>query len=168
MRVTIIKEDRFDRMELRRDDGTDAVSRFPKKGPVPHDAVHYYVEAGLCLVNGFWGMIASGRHPEDVQEIAKAGGHASSKRAGIPDADIVALLQAERLVECFEASLWDGRIDPAGFRDVARAACEASHVPLPDLSDDAILGIAAQMSALNAEWSAAPPGHSISFDWPER
>ena len=47
MRVTIFKGQTDDRIEVRRDDGSVAESRFPKKGPVPHDAVHWIVEETL-------------------------------------------------------------------------------------------------------------------------
>lgn len=44
-------------------------------------------------------------------ELAKAAGHASASRARVPVNSIVELLQAERLVECFEAELWGGASD---------------------------------------------------------
>ncbi len=165
MRVTIVKGIGDDRIDIARPDGTAAHTRFPKKGPVPHDAVHYIVEEALGLKRGFWGMIAGGLHPEDVQEIAKAAGHASAKRADIPDASIVELLQAERLVECFEAALWSGDCDASSLREVARAGCTASHVPLPEMSDAMILAIADRVSALSDAWVPAPVDHCWSFEW---
>lgn len=167
MQVTITKQDGFDRIAIRRANGSVTETRFPKKGPLPHDAIHYFVEDSLALRNAFWGMIASGIDPEKVQEIAKDAGHASAKRATIPQAHIVELLQAERLVECFEAELWGGPSDPATFRDVAQSACEASHVPLPDLDDQAIGTVREKIAALRAQWVPAPAGHSFGFAWPQ-
>ena len=97
--------------------------------------------------------------------MAKAAGHASAKRAGVPDAAIVELLQAERLVECFEATLWSGDCDVPSLREVACAGCTASHVPLPDMSDELIADIAARVFALRDDWGPAPAGHRWSFDW---
>lgn len=132
---------------------------------MPHDAVHYFVEDGLGFTRGFWGIVAAGQHPEQVSELAKAAGHASSKRAQIPNASIIELLQAERLVECFEASLWDGGCAPDQFREIAGAACAASHVPLPELTDAVINDVALKVASLSQEWEAAPNGHVWQFAW---
>jgi len=165
MHVTIVKGMADDQIDILRPDGSEARTRFPKKGPVPHDAVHFLVEDALGLSQGFWGLIAGGLHPDAVQDRAKAAGHASAKRAGVPDASIVQLLQAERLVECFEAMLWSGECDAPSLREVALAGCKASHVPLPEMSDADILAIAARVFALRDEWIPAAPGHRWAFEW---
>lgn len=166
MRVTIFKGTTDDRIEIRRHDGSVAATRFPKKGPVPHDAVHWIVEETLGFANGFWGMIAGGLHPEDVQEIAKAAGHASAGRANVPDASIIQLLQAERLVECFEAALWSGGSDAAAIRHMGEAGCATSHVSFPDVTDTQIEQAMARVLALHEDWAPAPVGYALSFDWP--
>ena len=168
MRVTIVKGSVDDRVEIRRVDGSAAETRFPKKGPVPHDAVHWIVEETLAWTDGFWGKIAGGLHPDQVQDIAKAAGHASAARATLPDADIVQLLQAERLVECFEAALWSGGSDAASVRHMGEAGCAASHVDFPAITDAQIDAAMARVLAMHAEWSPAPVGHSLSFDWAAR
>ncbi|RJT25036.1 hypothetical protein D5I55_06165 [Chakrabartia godavariana] len=163
MRVTIFKGAVEDRIVIRRADGSVAETRFPKKGPVPHDAVHWIVEETLGLRDGFWGMIAGGRHPEEVQDLAKAAGHASAGRAGVPDASIVQLLQAERLVECFEAALWSGGSDAAAIRHMGEAGCATSHVAFPDVTDAQLEDAMLQVLALHEDWAPAPVGHAISF-----
>lgn len=165
MRVTIFKGEADDRIEIRRADGSVAETRFPKKGPVPHDAVHWIVEETLGLPNGFWGMIASGRHQGDVQEIAKAAGHASAGRADVPDASIVQLLQAERLVECFEAALWSGGADAAAIRHMGEAGCATSHVTFPDVTDAQLEDVMLKVLALHEAWMPAPIGQAMTFDW---
>ncbi len=166
MRVTIVKGSVDDRIEIRLADGSTADTRFPKKGPVPHDAVHWIVEETLGLPDGFWGKIAGGLHPDEVQEMAKAAGHASAARASLPDATIIQLLQAERLVECFEAALWSGGSDAASVRHMGEAGCATSHVDFPAVTDAQIDAAMARVLAMQAEWSPAPVGHSMSFDWP--
>lgn len=163
MRVTITREDQHSRVHIARADGTRAEITFPHKGPFPHDAVHYAVERGLGLRKGFWGMVAAGRHPETIGALAKAGGHASASRAEQPDAGIVELLQAERVVECFEAELWAGPSDSQLLRDVAGRACAASHVALPTLDDTAIAAIRAHLDAMVSEWKSG----TLEFDWNE-
>ena len=122
MRISITKGDKEDRLEMERADGTRASTRFPHKGPIPHDFVHYAVESELGIDRGFWGLVEAGHHPEEIQEIAKAAGHASAKRAEVPAADFVPAIQAERIVEAFEADHWSGgQGDPAGVAYMAEA-----------------------------------------------
>ena len=167
MQITFTKGQREDWIAIVRDDGSRAETRFPHKGPVPHDAVHLFVEAGLGLEHGFWGMIGSGVHPEELLEIAKVAGHASAKRAGIPDANIVDLLQAERLVEVFEADLWSGSHgDEARLLELGQTACSYSHVPLPELTDGAVDAIQMAIADFAVSWAAAPIGHTAEFCWP--
>ncbi len=165
MDVIITKGTREDRIAICRDDGTRADTVFPKKGMLPHDAIHFFVESELGLSNGFWGLVAAGHDPGVLAEMAKAGGHASTSRATIPDAGIIELVQAERLVECFEATAWQGRVDGATFRDIARTACAASHVPMPGMSDAAIARIGARIDALQNSWVPAAAGHVFQFSW---
>ena len=68
MLVTIIKGQSDDKITICRADGTTAAAQFPKKGPVPHDAVHLIVEEVLGLAPGVWGMIAAGHDPEDMRD----------------------------------------------------------------------------------------------------
>ncbi len=63
MRIEITKGERADRIRVNRPDGTVLDYAMPKKGPVPHDAVHYFVERALGLADAFWGMIARGCIP---------------------------------------------------------------------------------------------------------
>lgn len=166
MRIQITKGLRDDRIALTRADGSRAETLFPKKGPVPHDAVHWFVERELGLARGFWGMVAEGPHPEEIQEIAKAGGHASAKRPGVPDAAIVQLLQAERLVECFEADLWGGGDgDPADLIALAETACGYSAVPLPPMDGSVVGRIRAGLGDFARAWIAAPAGHVAVLEW---
>lgn len=155
--VAITKGAKADIIDIRRPAGAVRFT-FPKKGPIPHDCVHLIVEQALAFRRGFWGMVAAGVDPGEIQEIAKAAGHASAKRAQIPDQSIIELLQAERIVECFESDLWGPPADCATFRSVADAGCSASFVPTPTLSDDIILAIREQIARFAKEWIAAPIG----------
>lgn len=163
--MTIIKGQSDDKITICRADGTTASARFPKKGPVPHDAVHLIVEEVLGLAHGFWGMIAAGHDPEDIQEIAKAAGHASAKRATVPGAEILELIQAERIVEAAEAALWSGGTDVEGMRDLAEAGCRASHVPMPSLFHAKAQEIMARVCALRDDWASAALGHQLEHRW---
>lgn len=165
MEITLTKGLRDDTIAVRRADGSEAVTRFPKKGPVPHDAVHWFVEKGLGLELGFWGLLAAGHHPEDLVELAKAGGHASAKRAVVPDAGIVQLVQAERVVECFEADLWSGTGDDAALLEAARTGCAASHVPMPECAPGVIGQIRDALAEFACAWMDADAGHVTKLAW---
>ena len=166
MQITITKGERDDGVDVRRADGSSASARFPRKGPVPHDATHYVVESSLGIRDGFWGMVASGRHPDEIAELAKAAGHASAKRASVPQPSIVAILQAERAVECFEADLWNGAEgEGETLREVFAAGCAQSFVPPISISDEAISSIRAELVELRRRWAAMAPGDSLALEW---
>ena len=167
MQITFTKGQREDWIAIVRGHGSRVDTRFPHKGPVPHDAMHLFVEAGLGLTRGFWGMVGDGHHPEQLAELAKLGGHASAKRAGVPDASIVELLQAERLVEVFEADLWSGSHgDEAALLDLGRIACSYSHVPLPTIPDGSVAKVQLAIADFAQRWTSKPTGHTAEFTWP--
>ena len=168
MEITITKGRLLDQIAIARVDGSSAATTFPHKGPVPHDAVHWYVERELELLQGFWGMVAGGQHPEEIAAIAKAAGHASAKRAEVPDLAIVQLLQAERVVECFEADLWGGASGAAAdLIALAETACGTSHVLLPALDAAAVERIRAGLGQFARDWIAAPQGYAAVLEWEE-
>ncbi|WP_054123008.1 hypothetical protein [Novosphingobium sp. AAP93] len=166
MIIRITKGSGEDHIAIERSDGTRVETRFPWKGPVPHDAVHVIVERELGLVRGFWGLVAEGRHPQEIQALAKAGGHASASRADVPDAGIIELLQAERLVECYEALLWGGGGTLADVLAMAGPSCASSHVVCPIISAVQHDAIVDAVAALAVEWRVAPRGHVREWAWP--
>jgi hypothetical protein len=85
----------------------------------------------------------------------------------VPETHIVQLLQAERLVECFEADAWGEAADAETFIEIATAACEASHVPMPELTPSYVESLRAQIAAFQEIWVAAPIGHVAEFNWEE-
>jgi len=138
----------------------------PHKGPVPHDAVHLFVERAFGLQRGFWGLVAEGLSPDDIQALATTGGHASAARAGTPDPGIVQLLQAERLVEIFEADLWGGgQGDEADLISLAGTACATSHVPPPPVPEGAVARVRADLAAFARTWTALPRGGEVELEW---
>jgi hypothetical protein len=166
MRITITKGEREDRIKAVRADGSSVYTAFPHKGPVPHDAVHFYVESALAIPDAFWGTVARGEHPEAIAALAKAAGHASASRAAIPEESIVRLVQAERAVECFEADLWGGSgSSPETIRDTIAAGCEQSLVPPLEITDEAIECIRSSLRDMRARWSAAAAGDHLLFHW---
>ena len=167
MQITITKGAEADRIALERADGSRAAFGFARKGPYPHDAYHFFVESALGMEAGFWGLVAGGMAPEEVQALALAGGHASAKRAGVPDTAIVQLIQAERLVECFEAASWAGGADDAAIMAMAEPGWAAGHVPPPEGVIGKLDAIRAGLDPFLAAWRALPDGGSLTLEWPE-
>lgn len=153
--VHISKGVREDRVTVTRAAGPAIAFQFPKKGPLPHDAVHYVVEAVMGLRAAFWGRIAAGQSPDSIQQLAHVGGHPSAKRAAVPAPEIVEMLQAERLVECLEADAWSGGTgDLATFSDVYAAACAQSGVEPLALGAQHLVRLRAGMQELARQWAS--------------
>ena len=165
MNVRITKGTDQDYIEAERADGTPVTLRFPKKGTFPHDAIHIVVEKELRYDTAFWGKVAAGADPEAVGAMAKAAGHASSARADVPETQIVELLHAERIVECFEAELWGEPTDVATFQAVLDAACKQSKITTPQLSADNVSRIREELARLQEHWQQLSVGGSIQLEW---
>lgn len=165
MQAEFIKGTSEDRIVIRGAGHVMAELQFPKKGVIPHDAVHLVVEQELRMETGFWGQIAAGTNPAEVAAKARDGGHASAKRPGEPKPEIVELVQAERIVECFEAEMWSEPASHAVFVEVLEAACAQSKVPPPAVSSEQIERVRATLAAVREQWGPLPVGGSISLDW---
>lgn len=165
MKICITKGRSNDVITITRDDGSAILTRFPHKGPVPHDAVHFFVERGLGFTNAFWGTVLRGILPEDIAAMAKAAGHVSTVRAAPPDPSIIELVQAERLVECFEADLWGGGGSDDDLLAMAAAGCATSHVPLPTIAPDVIPRVRDEIREFARRWRATAFGGEAIFDW---
>ena len=148
-----------------RENGSVEKLSFPKKGVTVHDAIHYFVERALCMPDAFWGKIEQGLNPDEIQRLAKSGGHASTSRAETPDPALVQLIQAERIVECFEADAWGQPADPETFLTIARSACEGSHVPMPVMDAALIAHIRSEIGGFHADWLKIPVGDMINLEW---
>lgn len=143
---------KFDRLELRRADGTTESIDCPKQGIIPHDMVHFAVEAEVAGV-GFLGNVA-------------AGGDAGFGAADAPHARAV-----ERLVETVQAEAWAGAPTPdAEFLDLYRLTCDARGDQPLDLDAATLAAIRARLAALTAQWQAVAVGGSLTFslDVPKR
>ncbi|MFM1960080.1 MAG: hypothetical protein RL588_1597 [Pseudomonadota bacterium] len=166
MRIRIQRGPSSDSLEAHPGMGVAVRFSTPHKGPVPHDAVHLFVERAFGLQRGFWGLVAEGLSPDDIQALATTGGHASAARAGTPDPGIVQLLQAERLVEIFEADLWGGgQGDEADLISLAGTACAQSHVPPPPVPEGAVAQVRADLAAFARTWTALPRGGEVELEW---
>jgi hypothetical protein len=135
---------------------------------IPHDLVHYVVEAELRLANGVYGRAARGAGTfvtaaeHDVsprqrgREQRKQLRHERALRAqGAPAAEMAT---SERIAALSDV-VWRRR---AGQRpDASRAA------PVPRPQDAACVErVVARLDALAPLWRALPVGGELVFDWP--
>ena len=112
-------------------------------------------------------MVAGGVSPDDVGAIASAAGHASASKAHMPEEEIVELLQAERLVECFEAEIWGGPAELETLQDVADAGFAQSFVASVPLDQTRVDTVRSGLSDFSAAWMSLKTGHSLTLDWRE-
>ena len=166
MLIELVKGTTHDTLRVKRADGSRAEAQVSKKGPLPHDGVHFAVETGLGFRRGFFGLIAEGRHPDEIAGFASAMGHSSAAKAHAPDLSIIELLQSERLVECFEAEVWGGPADLETLQSVADAAFSASLVPRVVLTENGVSAVRAGLEQLKADWLPLPQGGTLRYDWP--
>lgn len=162
LEIKIYKHADHDQIEIKRPNMDPVATRFPHKSPVPHDIMHAIIETAFHLEHGFWGLIMSGMTPEEIAPMAKAKGHASASRPEVPDGDIVQLIHAERLVECFEADLWSGtKTELANLQSVFDAACQASKITPFILEDEKIAEVRNQIQRFQALWQQVTIGQGI-------
>jgi hypothetical protein len=117
-------------------------------GPVlPHDLVHFVVEAELGISFGFWGLIAAGAKMEAVQAFG-ARHRRRITHAGDPMvvAHVDELLAAEGLVAAFSGLTQTEPGPEVGPEDAAR--------------------IRDRIAELNRRWQAVQPGEILRLRWP--
>lgn len=120
-------------MHVTRGDGTSLAWDFPSYHDVlPHDLVHFVVEKGLGLTDGFWGLVDHGA------DVAIVGDQAVLTRGGmpltnLPGADFAGLVQAEETVALLGPQ---PRLEQAGKITIARLDPESfTNVGIPDTAD---------------------------------
>jgi hypothetical protein len=149
------KSDKLDRLSYLRADGSSTETRMPRQGTLPHDLIHFVVESGLGLKNGFTGLVARGASAAFVMETT----HDPIGKDGETEA-----IQVEAIVEALQAQLWSGQFDAADFLEGVRSACMARERPAFVFADpDAGRRLYDQVLALDATWQAVPFHGSLTL-----
>ena len=145
MQLTFTKgAGKYDRLDIVTDAGPQPAIGCPKQGIIPHDMVHFAVEAEVDTI-GFLGGIAAG------------GG--TGFTAGDDDPHHRAV---ERLVETVQAEAWGGApVAAAEFLALDRVTCDArGDAPLA-LDTATLAAIRARLADLTARWTAVPVGGTL-------
>jgi hypothetical protein len=145
VRLTFTKgAGKFDRLEIMAADGPRPAIDCPKQGIIPHDMVHFAVEAEVTST-GFLGLIAAGGD--------------GSYRLGLEDRTAQSV---ERLVEMFQGEGWSGTVLPeAEFIALYATTCEErGDTPLP-ITAALLTAIRSRIADVSRKWAAVPVGGSL-------
>jgi hypothetical protein len=151
------RTDKLDLLRCIRGDGSETSTAMPRQGILPHDLLHYVVEAGLGWRHGFLGMIAAG---------ADIGWTMEQTHDPVNQAVTDQAIHAEALVESLQAQLWSGGFDEAMFLDGVRSACEARGRSVPALGAGAGEVLFEQAQALNARWQQLSFHGALALEMP--
>ena len=151
MKLTFTKgSGKYDRLEIVTSDGPRPGIDCPKQGIIPHDMVHFAVEAEVTTP-GFLGLI-------------DAGGDGGFRAAiGIAPAESV-----ERLVEMFQGEGWSQTALPDDeFIALYATTCEErGDTPLP-ITGALLTAIRARIAEVTVQWAAVPVGGHLTLELPD-
>lgn len=149
--------DKQDLLTFVRADGSTTSVEMPRQGVLPHDLIHYVVESGLALRDGFLSLVARGAEARFVMALT----HDPQKRTAERGA-----VQAEAAVEALQTQLWNGAFDPEAFAyGLEMAATARDIVPPPPPDVRAARGLFERAVALHQQWRALPPFGTLELEF---
>ncbi|MFQ3618347.1 MAG: hypothetical protein SNJ57_15385 [Cyanobacteriota bacterium] len=155
-------EGKVDWLECIRQDHSTTRCPMPKQGILPHDLVHYVVESSLELRHGFYGLIAAG------VGFPKSAPPWNADEFEIDD--LTEALQAESLVECFQAEMWNGFQPSENFLEILDIICQQRSVSRPaQATAENLHYVRSQLQHFTQTWEALPIGQTlyVDADWLE-
>lgn len=135
---------KYDEMRVTRHGASETIA-CPKQRIIPHDMVHFAVEATLQK-RGFLSRVREGE-PANFQMAAE------------PESDGV-----ERLVEVFQGDAWSGGdASPQDMLDLYRVTCIARQCPALSVGPEDIAAIRSNIQELDAQWQDLAIGQSMNL-----
>lgn len=110
----------------------------PKQGIIPHDMVHYAVESILCH-RGFLNSLLVADASTEIEAV-------------------------ERLVEVFQAEMWNERVSSEDFIAVYEHACSSRNHAISPVSTSDIEAVRDCLDDLTVKWTALPVGQSLTLE----
>ncbi len=152
-----------------RDDGTTIEIPGHQTGDkLPHDLVHYVVEAELELRFGFWGLLAAGAEFSNVLVVNRRGKRPSPRGRQLIREHRDDLVEAEALAGTFTA-IWrgDARHDDDWPQVRARLANTWTHRPQRrPIGPADVERVCAALDALQFRWQYLPADEALTLYWP--
>ncbi len=136
-----------------RPDGTSTHGEMPRQGILPHDALHFVVEATLGWHDAFFGQVARGATLDHLTTTL----HGAKIERSRP----TQALQSECLVECLQSETWGGTSDPATFAETLVLTCRRRSVPPPDIDAEELTRVRLALREFGAAWRPLGPGQSL-------
>jgi hypothetical protein len=153
------KTDKLDLLRYLRNDGSSTEAAMPRQGILPHDLIHFAVETGLCLKNGFTGLVARGAAATFAMETT----HDPIGKEVEAEA-----IQVEAIVEALQTQLWSGQFSNDDFLEGVRTACLMRETPTFAFSSpDAGQVLFDSALELDTQWKAVPFHGALTMDFPE-
>jgi hypothetical protein len=151
---------------VERDDGVVyELDGGPITAALPHDLVHFTVEAALGLSDGIWGAIAGGAVLGSMSH--KAGRrppHAAERSAELLRSHRDRMQRAELLAAIAQRV---AKLPSASADAISRMLREWFYaMPDPGVDTAAIAGAAEALRRAEQEWRALPVGGALQLDWP--
>lgn len=148
---------KYDRLLVRRDDGSETGCEMPRQGVLPHDLVHAVVESRLQLKDGFLGLVAKGA---DIAFAEK------NFREYIDPERHFEVAQAESVVEGLQTQLWQGAFDFTAFIAGVEGACAMRGVAVPAMTEADGQAMFDTATRLNAQWRQVPVKAEFTMAFP--
>lgn len=146
-----------DELTFVRADGSRSTIDLPRQGILPHDLVHFVVEDGLGLTDGFLALVAAGADARYAMEAV----HDPAERT-VADAAI----RVEALVEALQSQLWSGAFDAEAFAYGVESACASRGVETGERpTSERARGLFDRARELLAEWAVLPAGQSLTLSF---
>jgi hypothetical protein len=152
-----LPKDKTDTLTYQRPDGSSCQSAMPRQGVLPHDLIHYVVEAGLGLRNGFLSLVARGAAASFVMDLTHGPNRAQVEREAI---------QAEAMVEALQTQLWSGGWDHEAFLYGVAMAAQSRGVAAPEFGDQDLQTLLYDAAlALAGRWQALPARQALELNF---
>ena len=141
------KNDKLDRLQFIRADGSETYCPMPRQGTLPHDLVHYVVESALPLKHGFLSLVAAGADAGFVMQTIHDPGSLAVETEAV---------QVEAIVEALQTQLWGGAFDRRSFMEAARLATASRNKPIFEFAGLDPENLYKRATALLRQWSEIP------------
>ena len=160
MRIAFIRRRDGDWIHVVRDDGTEARWRPPAGPEIPHDLLHFLVEADLGMQHGFWGLVDQGVDFEALNAKTK-----DPPAAGL-SSEVTELLWSEAITGALMLGLMAPDLDEAACLEHAARNCERWSIPPPEVGPEDLARLRGSLAELVGEWRALGDDGTLVREFP--